>query len=290
MGEIEKTFITIDQPIDLGRTMESGQVFRWGLVNDCYYVVIKGHLLSIKRLNSTLELCSSTLSKFLMQKLVSDYFRLDDDLEDIYLYIDTDERIHSAIEEYRGLRIIRQDPWECLVSFICSANSNIPRISTNMNSLAKTYGDRLLLNGFEGYSFPSPTTLAEISESQLRDLKLGFRAKYVSQAAKIIASENLSLEHLRELGYNEAKELLTSIPGVGEKVADCVLLFSLEKLEACPVDRWVRRAMEDWYINKTDMSYQEIRLWAFNKWGPFTGYAQQYLFQKKRLENRVLKL
>ena len=290
MGEIEKTSITVNQPMDLGKTMESGQVFRWSLVNGCYYIVVKGHLLSIKQLDTTLELCSSTLSEFLMQQLVSDYFRLDDDLEDIYLCIDTDERIHSAIEEYRGLRIIRQDPWECLVSFICSANSNIPRISTNMNNLAKHYGDRLQLNGFEGYSFPPPTTLVEIGESRLRDLKLGFRAKYVAEAAKIVASKNLSLEHLKGLAYNEAKRLLTSIPGVGEKVADCVLLFSLEKLEACPVDRWVRRAMEDWYVNKSNMSYEEIRLFALNKWGPFTGYAQQYLFQQKRLENQISKL
>ena len=290
MDDIEKTFIPVNQPIDLRKTMESGQVFRWDLVDGCYYVTIEGNLISIKQLATTLELCSSELSKNQIQKLVADYFRLDDDLENIYFCIDTDERIHSAIEEYRGLRIIRQDPWECLISFICSANSNIPRISINMNNLAKTFGKSLELNGVKGYSFPSPATLAEVGEPLLRDLKLGFRAKYVAEAAKIVDSNNLSLEDLKDLGYNEAKRLLTSIPGVGEKVSDCVLLFSLEKLEACPIDRWVRRAMEDWYLNKANMSYEEIRLWAFNKWGPFTGYAQQYLFQQKRLENRDLQL
>ena len=211
------------------------------------------------------------------------YLRMDDDLEAIYSCIDTDPRMHGAIAEYRGLRLLRQDPWECLVSFICSANSNIPRISATMESLAQNYGQPLTLGDYVDYSFPSPDKLAEAGEAALRDLKLGFRAKYVAKAAERVALGEVKLEPLRYLPYQEAKDVLTSLPGVGDKVADCVLLFSLDKLDACPIDRWVRRAMEEWYLDGAKLNYKSIRAWSLEKWGGYAGYAQQYLFHQKRL-------
>ena len=279
--------IAAKQPIDVEQTLQSGQVFRWDKIGDWYYLVIKDNLIAIKQEGlEDIVVRSETLSTPDLETAVNDYFRLDDDIEYIYKSIGTDKHIRTAIQTYRGLRIVRQDPWECLVSFICSANSNIPRISSNMTNLATAYGTKLHLDGYLGYSFPTSHQIFHAGEQQLRELKLGFRAKYVSDAAKFVSHGKIDLDALKKLNYEESKQLLTLISGVGQKVADCVLLFSLEKLQACPVDRWVRRAMESWYLVEPNLSYEEIRSWAINRWGPFTGYAQQYLFQQKRLSNR----
>jgi len=270
------------QPLDLANTLESGQTFRWQRRGDWYYGTIHNNLLALKQNGTRLEVRSSSPTKQI-EATLRDYLRLDDNLEAIYSHIDTDPRIHSAIAEYRGLRILRQDPWECLVGFICSANSNIPRISSGMVAIAKNYGIPLELDGYTDYSFPTPQKLAEAGEPALRDLKLGFRAKYVAKAAERLAEGEIKLEPLRHIPYQEAKDVLTSILGVGEKVADCVLLFSLDKMDACPIDRWVRRAMEEWYLDGEILNYKGIRSLSLEKWGAYAGYAQQYLFHQKRL-------
>jgi N-glycosylase/DNA lyase len=270
------------QPLDLANTLESGQAFRWHCRDEWYYGTIQDSLLALKQDGTRLEVRSSSPPKQI-EAALRDYLRLDDDLEAIYSRIDTDPRIHSAIAEYRGLRILRQDPWECLVGFICSANSNIPRISSGMIAIAKNYGEPLELDGYTDYSFPTPQKLAEAGETELRGLKLGFRAKYVAKAAERVAQGEIKLEPLRHVQYQEAKNVLTSILGVGEKVADCVLLFSLDKMDACPIDRWVRRAMEEWYLDGAKLNYKDIRAMSLEKWGDYAGYAQQYLFHQKRL-------
>ena len=275
--------LTIAQPLDLASTLESGQAFRWSRQGGWYYGAVQDNLVALKQDGFLLDVRSAPSSPEQIESSLRDYLRLDDDLEDIYSSIDTDPRMHEAIAEYRGLRILRQDPWECLVSFICSANSNIPRISATMVSLAQNYGRPLKLGDYVDYSFPSPEKLAEAGEAALRDLKLGFRAKYVAQAAERVASGVVKLEPLRHLPYQEAKEVLMSLAGVGDKVADCALLFSLDKLDACPIDRWVRRAMEEWYLDGERLNYRDIRAWSLEKWGGYAGYAQQYLFHQKRL-------
>jgi N-glycosylase/DNA lyase len=278
---------TITQPLDLASTLESGQAFRWRRHGAWYYGVIQDVLVALKQDGSRLDVHCRRLPPEQIESLLHDYLRLDDDLEDIYTQIDTDPRMHEAIAGYRGLRILRQDPWECLVGFICSANSNIPRISATMVSLAQNYGQSLTLDDYVDYSFPTAEKLAEAGEEALRNLKLGFRAKYVAQAAEKVARGEVKLEPLRRLPYQEAKEVLTSLAGVGDKVADCVLLFSLDKLDACPIDRWVRRAMEDWYLDGAKLNYKDIRVWSLEKWGEYAGYAQQYLFHQKRLQGKV---
>ena len=152
-----------------------------------------------------------------------------------------------------------------------------------MNAIAKSYGLPLTLDKHVDYSFPTPTALACAGETELRKLKLGFRAKYVAKAAERVASGEIELEPLRHVEYEEAKRLLMSFPGVGDKVADCVLLFSLDKLSSCPIDRWVRRAIEEWYLDGEKLNYKSIRDWCLETWGEYAGYAQQYLFQHKRL-------
>ena len=203
-----------------------------------------------------------------MAPLVRDYLRLADDLDSIYSSINVDERIGGAIDRFRGLRLIRQDPWECLVSFICSSNSNIPRISTNVEDMSKSLGRAIACGGGEMYAFPSPEALAEAGEAPLRELGLGFRAKYVAAAARIVADGGIDLFTLREAPYEAALEALTALPGVGDKVANCVMLFSLDKLDAFPVDVWVDRVLREWYADRMSanggkkVTRKQMRPWA----------------------------
>jgi N-glycosylase/DNA lyase len=272
------------QPLDLASTLDSGQAFRWRRQGEWHYGVIGENLVALRQTPSHLELRSSPSPPEQVEATLRDYLRLDDDLEAIYSRIGTDRIMLQAIAKYSGLRILRQEPWECLVSFICSANSNIPRISATMHAVAEKYGRPLKLGDYAGYTFPTPEKLAEVGEMPLRALKMGFRAKYVAQVAERIVRGEPSLEALRKLPVREARELLISLPGVGEKVADCVLLFSLEKMEAFPVDRWVRRAMEEWYLDCAKRNYNALREWALQRWGTDAGYAQQYLFHRIRLQ------
>ena len=208
---------------------------------------------------------------------------MDDDLSAIYEEINRDDRMDAMIRRYPGLRLLRQEPWECLTAFICSATSNIPRIAANMESMADAFGEPRSLHGRVRYSFPPAHKIAEAGEGALRELGLGFRAKYLANAAVQVAEGALDLEEVRRLPYWEARARLTKLYGIGSKIADCVLVFSLDKLEAFPIDRWVSRAVQEWYLNGSKMSYDDIVHWAHGYFGQYAGYAQQYLFHGGRL-------
>ena len=278
--------LQVSQPLDLVVTLESGQAFRWHRYGEWSYGVVQGNLLGLKQDGSRIEARSSLSSPELVEAMLQDYLRLDDDLGAICSAINTDSYMAGSIDRYPGLRILRQDPWECLVSFICSANSNIPRISWTMNTLSREYGEPLELDGYVHHSFPTPERLAEAGEMSLRALKMGFRAKYVAEAAEKVAAGEIELAPLRGQSYDVAKAVLMSLNGVGEKVADCVLLFSLDKMSAFPIDRWIRRAMEEWYLDGAKLNYKTGRNWSVERWGENAGYANQYLFQLKRLQDK----
>mgnify|MGYP001322148299 CR=1 FL=1 len=283
MAQYQHVEMFIDQPLHLSHCIESGQVFRWEKDHDWYYGIIGEDLVLMNQYGPILKVIYSLDASENILSQIESFLRLDDQINHIYSVINTDERMNVAINEYKGLRILRQDPWECLISFICSANSNIPRISSTMKVIAYNYGSRRSLMDYSGYVFPSPSKLASVGEDALRILKMGFRAKYVARVAEIIATGDIDLYSLKDFSYRESKNILMSLPGVGDKVADCVLLFSLEKLEACPVDRWVKRALHDWYSIGNNLRYDDIHEWSVDKWGLFAGYAQQYIFQSKRL-------
>ena len=259
--------LQVSQPLDLVVTLESGQAFRWHRRGEWSYGVVQGNLLGLKQDGSRIEARSSLSSPEPVEALLRDYLRLDDDLEAICSAINTDSYMSGSIDRYPGLRILRQDPWECLVSFICSANSNIPRISWTMNTLSREYGEPLEMDGYVHHSFPTPERLAEAGEMSLRALKMGFRAKYVAEAAEKVAAGEIELAPLRGQSYDVAKAVLMSLNGVGEKVADCVLLFSLDKMSAFPIDRWIRRAMEDWYLDGAKLNYKTGRIWSVGEVG-----------------------
>ena len=274
--------IPLPRHFNLAHSLEGGQAFRWHRRGDWRYGVISGRLVALRQDGDELAIRAASEPEAAAMA-VRDYLRFDDDLDAVYARIGADERIAQSIAAYDGMRILRQDPWECLVAFICSANSNIPRISANMNDIAANFGNPLRLDDHVGYTFPTPQRLAEAGEQKLRDLRLGFRAKYIARAAEQAAGGELDVSSLRNASYEEAKAALTALHGVGEKVADCVMLFSLDKPQAFPIDRWIRRAVEEWYLYGAKLNYKSMREWAWERWGDAAGYANQYLFQLRRL-------
>ena len=280
--------IEFEGSYDLSSTLESGQAFRWRKNSDWYSGVIFNNRVKIRRNQRGVEFHSSPDDEASLEPLVRGYLRLEDDLDGIYARINRDEHIGESIRRFTGMRILRQEPWECLVSFICSANSNIGRISTNVEDISTKFGRAIGVNSDIRHTFPAPDVLAEAGEQPLRDLGLGFRTKYVAATARIIAEEGLDLYALREASYDDALESLVALPGVGDKVANCIMLFSLDKLEAFPVDVWIDRALRDWYptVAEKKLTKKAMRPWAQDYFGRYAGYANQYLFHGRRLQGK----
>jgi N-glycosylase/DNA lyase len=279
--------LTIDQPFDLGSSLESGQAHRWKKADGWYQGVVRGEFIQIRQKGQAVEFSSSPSPEATAASMLRDYFRLDDDIDAIYLDINRDERVASMVSKYPGLRILRTEPWECLVAFICSANNNIARIHQLMERMSEEFGDPITLNGHTRYTFPSPADLAEVGEGELRRLGLGFRAPYVDQASKAVLEGKLDLQALVRMPYSDAKAALMEIKGIGPKIADCIAIFSLDKLEAFPIDVWIRRALAEWYFPGQKTPPDRVLLeWAQDHFGRYGGYAQQYLFHGQRLRKK----
>ena len=294
--------LSVEQALDLASSLESGQSHRWRREGNgaeaWHWGVVKGNVIRIRPRASgnsspqtnglVLEVRSAPYAEpDYLGKLIRSYLRIDDDIEAIYEDVAQDSRVAAMVRKYRGLRLLRIEPWECLISFICSANSNLARIHANMEAISEHFGEPVSLDGEVRHTFPLPERLAEAGETALRAIGLGFRAPYVANAALAVASGDLDLESLRPTPYIEAKERLMELPGIGPKIADCVLLHSLDKLEAFPIDVWVRRAMADWYFSGTKPPADSVMgEWALGHFGRYAGYAQLYLFHGRRLEGR----
>jgi N-glycosylase/DNA lyase len=284
--------------LDLAASLESGQAHRWRREDDWFSGVVQGNFIKVRQTPPSppfskggtqggvrLEFRTEPGPEASVAPLLRSYFRLDDDIQAIHAEISRDARVAEMIARYPGLRLLRVDPWECLISFICSANNNIPRIHQNMETLASHYGSPIEMDGQVRHTFPTPAQLAEASEGELRTLALGFRAPYVFQAAQAVLDGRLDLDALVRLPYSEAKARLMECPGIGPKIADCIAVFSLEKLEAFPIDIWIRRALGEWYFPGQKTPPDRVLLeWAQARFGRYGGYAQQYLFHGRRLE------
>ncbi|MCH8988912.1 MAG: 8-oxoguanine DNA glycosylase [Chloroflexi bacterium] len=280
--------LTIDQPFDLESTLESGQAHRWKKVDGWYSGVVRGEFIQIRQKGQVVEFCSGPSPEATAAVMLRDYFRLDDDIHAIYSDIGRDSRVAAMVSKYPGLRLLRTEPWECLVAFICSANNNIARIHQLMERMSDEFGNPILLNGQTRHTFPSPADLAEAGEAELRRLGLGFRAPYVDQAARAVLAGKLDLPALVRAPYPEAKAALMEIKGIGSKIADCIAVFSLDKLEAFPIDVWIRRALSEWYFPGQKTPPDRVLLeWAQEHFGRYGGYAQQYLFHGQRLQKKA---
>jgi len=290
--------IPLDQstaPFNLEHTLSCGQLFRWKKLRGWWYGVVEGKVIKVKQIRG--KLLFQTFPERVETNFLENYFRLTDNLPKILSKINKDEHIGKTIQRFRGLRIIRQEPWECLISYICATHTNILAIKNMVLNLSKRFGRKIIFEGQDFYAFPKPSDLADADIKQVKACKLGFRAERILETSRIIHNKEFDLETLKKLDYKEAKSQLLSLPGVGQKVADCVLLFSLDKLEAFPVDVWMKRVVLEFYPNSfeesfveklsrrrplTPTEYQMVSLFGRTYFGEYAGYAQEYLFALAR--------
>ena len=259
----------------LEASLSSGQTFRWTFHEGWCYGFIGSSVLKVRQEGGRLLYDASAPS--LTPDRVSHYFALDLNLPGILSSINVDMQIHHAITRYRGLRVLRQDGWETLASFICASFNNIKRIQGMIARLCQAYGQPVSLNGFRGFSFPTPETIAAVPERRLRSVGLGYRAPYLKATARLVMDGKLPMDHLRRVEYPATKKALLGCDGVGDKVADCVALFGFEKYEAFPIDVWMERAMR-YYFRHRKMTRKLLHDYAHRHFGPYAGYAQQYLY------------
>ena len=266
---------------------DCGQCFRWNKQNDGSYTgVFAQNVINVKKENSSIiftGVCSGNIKEECIK-----YFDLDTNYEEIKRKLSSiDEYLKASIKYGEGIRILNQDLWETLISFIISANNNIPRIKGIIERLSKNYGNKIIWRGQEYYTFPSAKQLSKASVNDLRKLGLGFRDVRVYETTKIINENKNKLKELQnEKNIDTLREELLKFPGVGPKVADCIMLFStLKKIEVFPIDVWVRRVMNELYIkneDETKVNKKEIEELARKKYGNLAGMAQQYLFYWRR--------
>ncbi len=271
----------------LKNIFECGQCFRWNEELDGSYTgVFKNNVLNVKEQNHQIifdGICDGDI-----KEIVTKYFDLDRDYDDIKNKLSKiDEPLKNSIDYGSGIRLLNQDLWETTISFIISANNNIPRIKGIIERMAKKYGNKIEWKGNEYYTFPTPEQLSKASIEDLRALGLGFRDKRIYDTTKLVVSKQIDLEKLeQEKDSKKIKETLLTLPGVGPKVADCIMLFStLKCLNVFPVDVWVRRVMNELYFklpDETKLKRDQIEKLATEKYGDLAGLAQQYLFYWKR--------
>jgi N-glycosylase/DNA lyase len=252
----------------LKHTLECGQFFRFTKVLDTYIVQSSDQIFSLYQRGGSL-FYEGVEEPFLVQ-----FFRLDDDLDSIEKEIDQDPFIHQAIKKYQGLRLIRQDPWECLLSFLCSSAKAIPHIRSMIEVLCKSSGKKVFWRNYMGYGFPEPHGIE--TPCQLEPVKAGFRTDYLIKVS--CCMDRSQLLSLKGLSYREARDQLMRLSGVGKKVADCTLLYSLDFLEAFPMDTWIRKGLQQIYFKGKKVGEKVMEEFVSDHFGPFAGYAQLYLY------------
>ncbi len=266
---------------------ECGQCFRWNKEDDSSYTgVFKQNVINVKTEKGKVIFKGICLND--IEEECIKYFDLDRDYEEIKNRLSkVDDNLKNSIEYGNGIRILNQDLWETLISFIISANNNIPRIKGIIERLSKNYGNKIVWNNKEYYTFPTPGELSKASVEDLRKLGLGFRDVRVYETTKIINDNKNKLQELAdEKDVDKLREELLKFAGVGPKVADCIMLFStLKRLEVFPIDVWVRRVVNELYIkneDETKVNKKDIEKLAKEKYGNLAGIAQQYLFYWRR--------
>ncbi len=257
--------IESNELFDLKKTFLCGQCFRWEEENGVWSGIVKGQYLSLKEENGCIVLFPCSEQEF--NSLWCDYFDLKRDYGAVNKILSSDKILSQATVYGKGIRILNQEPWEALCSFIISQNNNIPRIKGIVTRLCEAFGEKTQ----GGYSFPTAEKLASLSVEDLAPLRCGFRAKYILDAARKVSSGEINFEELKTMDSATAREKLTTIYGVGEKVADCTLLFGLGHIDVCPKDVWIKRALSVLYNGQ----FPECAM-------DYAGIAQQYLFYYAR--------
>ncbi|GHU81943.1 8-oxoguanine DNA glycosylase [Clostridia bacterium] len=267
-----KDIVTIENITDLNlkETLNCGQCFRWEETADGEFKgVVKNKVVTASMNGTTFILKGATNNDLVT--VWADYFDTSRNYKKIQeLLGDVHPTLKKAIAYAPGIRILKQEPWEALCSFIISQNNNIPRIKGIIKSLCELYGDKI---DNENYSFPTPFKLIRAREADLEPIKSGFRAKYILDAVKKVGTGEVNFQQMKTMPLEEAREYLMQINGVGPKVADCVLLYGLQRLECFPIDVWMKRAMKTLFPDVED----------YTEFGKYAGVAQQYIFHYSRM-------
>jgi N-glycosylase/DNA lyase len=287
---------------DLAATLDSGQVFRWQSVENSWHGVIGGHSVRLTQLANGIH--AQTAAPVADWDFLRQFLQTEIDFSAVLKTFPDDEPMRHAVARCHGLRLLRQDPWECLASFILSSTKQIVQIRQIVALLCERFGEPIALPrsaglrpgalalpvrntpdqrpALQSFSFPTPRRLAAVTEKELRDCKMGFRAPSLLAAARQIADGSFDLEKIRSLDYAAARAELMKLRGVGGKIADCVLLFAYGFDTAFPVDVWIERALQELYFPRRRASDHRLRQFAATHFSPHAGYAQQYLFHYMR--------
>lgn len=271
---------------NLKYTLECGQCFRWNKIYENAYIgVVKDRVLKVRQEENKIFVKSDKEEN--LEKVVRYYFDLDRDYEKLEKKIVLiDDNIAKAVKNTSGLRNLNQDFFEMLISYIISANNNIPRISKSVNEISKRYGKEIEFEGQKYYLFPTPDELKDVTIDEFRECGVGFRDKYIYKTVEKINNKEIDLEQMQKLDTEKLKAALLSLMGVGPKVADCILLFSCARQEVFPIDVWVQRIMRRLYYNNEEVSKNEILRYARENFGENAGIIQQHLFYNVR-ENMI---
>lgn len=279
--------ITGVENFNLTHTFMCGQCFRWHKNADgSFSGVAMGRAAKMSLDGDVLEICGATVSDI---KLWLDYLDLNRDYGAVKKRLSGDPYVKRAIEFSGGIHILNQDIFECLISYIISAQNQIPRISKTVDELSRLYGSKCCIGGEEMYAFPTPQQLKDVTEDDFHKLKTGYRAPYLKDAVSRVLNGNTDLEKIKSLPYSEARAELLKIKGVGPKVADCILLFSARRSQAFPVDVWVQRTMRTLYLDDSATN-RMIEKKAAELFGEYAGFAQQYLFYYARENGGIEKM
>lgn len=283
----QKYILKNQNSFELKDIFECGQCFRWNEENDGSYTgVIKNAIINVKKENENIIFTGKCKEE--IKEIVEYYFDLNKNYEEIKEKLSNiDEYLKTSVEYGKGIRILNQDLWETIISFIISANNNIPRIKGIIERLSQKYGNEIEWNGKKYYTFPIAEQLKDVTVEEYRRLGLGFRDIRLYETTKMILNKEVDLEKLQKNpNTQEVRNELLKLSGVGPKVADCILLFSdLKRFDVFPIDVWVRRVMNDLYIKEDDetkVSKTKIEKIANEKFGNIKGLAQQYLFYWRR--------
>ncbi len=280
--EADKIIVKKLKDFEPEHIFECGQCFRWDLEEDGSYTgVAFGKVLNVKSEEDTIVFDNTNIDDF--NNIWIEYFDLNTDYGKIKKDLNKGDEIMRAATDFGyGIRILQQDPWETLISFIISANNGIPRIKKSIRLLSENFGKHLgQYKGKDYYSFPEPKDIYNLSDDQLTACGVGYRSKYILNTAREVVDKGILLRDFRKLNSQDCFEALLKFDGVGPKVANCILFFAMSKVDAFPVDVWVKRVMEHFYF-KEDTSNKKIEAFGREKFNQYAGYAQQYLFYYAR--------
>lgn len=271
--------IILSKPFNLNDTVSCGQIFRFYKQEDnSYDIILNDRVINVYEKDNYLFVSSDNEDN--LEYIITEYFDLNNDYENINSSIvKLDSKINDAVLFSKGLKMIKQEPFETIIEYIISANNGVPQIASAMNNIATNYGKKILFNNKEYYLFPSYEDLKEVTEEEYHNCKVGFRDKYIYQIISKLNNNEFDINLIYDMDTNKALEYLMSNVGIGPKVASCILLFAYQRYDVFPIDTWVKKIMKDRYNIEGE---KNIRKFAKDTYGNYSGLAIQYLFNESR--------